>query len=119
MIPTGKRYAYDDFVQRKKIGATVLDNCFIVPRDGVEMGVHLFGPQGHLRYWQATGPGKFNYLQLFTPPYGTSLAIEPMTCNVDAFNNGDGLARLRAGQELRASAGVVMYASQEKTTAAS
>ncbi|MCB0636178.1 MAG: aldose 1-epimerase [Lewinella sp.] len=116
MIPTGKRYPYDEFTRRKVIGATVLDNCFAVPQQGVEVGVHLFGTEGHLRYWQSTGPGKFNFMQLFTPPYGTSIAIEPMTCNVDAFNNGDGLARLAAGEELRAEAGLVMYARSGNST---
>lgn len=112
MIPTGKRYPYTDFARRKAIGATVLDNCFAVSQEGVEVGVHLHGDKGYLRYWQTTGPGRFNFMQLFTPPYGTSLAIEPMTCNVDAFNNGEGLTRLEPGEELRAGAGLLMHAKR-------
>lgn len=107
MIPTGKHYEYDEFEQRRPIGSTVLDNCFILPQKTVETSVHLWNGSGHLRYWQETGPGKFNYLQLFTPPMRESIAIEPMTCNVDAFNNSDGLANLAPGEELRARAGLV------------
>ena len=106
MIPTGKRYPYTEFAQRRKIGSTVLDNCFAVPETHLEVGAYLCGPRGALRYWQETGPDKFNFLQVFTPPYGTSIAMEPMTCNVDAFHNGDGLKALEPGATLRAKAGI-------------
>lgn len=107
MIPTGKRYAYDDFTENKKIGATILDNCFAVPTTHREVSAQLSGTRGRIRYWQETGRGKFNFLQVFTPPYGTSIALEPMTCNVDAFNNGEGLATLSPGETLKAKAGVM------------
>jgi aldose 1-epimerase len=107
MIPTGKRYEYGDFLTPKLIGATVLDNCFAVPNTAKEVSAHLSGSRGTLRYWQETGKDKFNFLQVFTPPYGTSVALEPMTCNVDAFNNGEGLVTLAPGATLQAKAGVV------------
>ena len=109
MIPTGKRYAFDDFAQRRLIGSTVLDNCFALADTHAEVCAHLQGPRGGLRYWQETGPQKFNFLQVFTPPYGTSVALEPMTCNVDAFNNGDGLCALAPGARLGAKAGVQYF----------
>ena len=46
---------------------------------------------------QQTGEGKLNHLVCFTPPRRDSIAIEPLTANVDAFNNGDGLAVLDPG----------------------
>lgn len=106
MIPTGKRYRYDEFAQPKLIGSSILDNCFALAETHLEVSASLTGPNGSIRYWQETGPKKFNYLQVFTPPYGSSVALEPMTCNVDAFNNGDGLVSLAPGEELRAKAGV-------------
>lgn len=108
MIPTGKRYAHTAFSKRRNIGATILDNCFAVTSDSVEVSAHLYGERGHMRYWQETGPGKFAYMQIFMPPTGTSIALEPMTCNVDAFNNGDGLRALAPGDTLRAKAGVTL-----------
>jgi aldose 1-epimerase len=106
MIPTGKRYPYDDFAQARQIGSTVLDNCFAVSKQEKRIQVLLSGKRGELHYWQETGSDKFNYLQVFTPPYGTSVALEPMSCNVDAFNNGDGLKTLQPGETISAKAGV-------------
>ncbi len=107
MIPTGKRYEYDEFSSPALIGATVLDNCFALENIG-EGIAETFIRKGddQLRFWQETGPGKYNFLQVFTPPHRNSIAIEPMTCNVDAFNNHNGLAILEPGEEIRAKFGM-------------
>ncbi|MEZ4987857.1 MAG: aldose 1-epimerase [Saprospiraceae bacterium] len=106
MIPTGKRYPFTDFAESKKIGATILDNCFALAGTHAEVSVLLKGTKGSIRYWQESGAGQFSFLQVFTPPYGTSIALEPMTCNVDAFNNKEGLWVLAPGQFAQAKAGV-------------
>lgn len=106
MIPTGKTYAFDDFLSMKKIGSTVLDNCFKIDHRGQNAIIQLSGTKGMLQYWQETGIAKYNYVQLFTPPYRESLAIEPMTCNVDAFNNSEGLIRLEPGESSGCSFGL-------------
>ena len=49
---------------------------------------------------QQTGEGKLNYLVCYTPPRRDSIAIEPQTANVDAFNNGQGLVTLNPGDTL-------------------
>ncbi|MBN8826078.1 MULTISPECIES: aldose 1-epimerase [unclassified Spirosoma] len=49
---------------------------------------------------QQTGEGKLNYLVCYTPPRRDSIAIEPQTANVNAFNNGEGLAILAPGDSL-------------------
>ncbi len=49
---------------------------------------------------QQTGAGKLNYLVCYTPVRRDSVAIEPLTANVDAFNNGDGLTILNPGDTL-------------------
>lgn len=49
---------------------------------------------------QEMGDGKFNYLVCFTPPRRDSVAIEPLTANANAFNNGDGLTILSPGETL-------------------
>ncbi|MCB0643138.1 MAG: hypothetical protein KDC44_15925, partial [Phaeodactylibacter sp.] len=51
-------------------------------------------------------PGKYNFLQVFTPDHRQSIAIEPMTCNVDAFNNREGLIVLKPGEAHAASFGL-------------
>ncbi len=92
MIPTGKQYEYDEFASLRKIGATVLDNCFEVARnpDPTDEEVLLQSDHLHLRYWQRTGPRAFNFLQIFTHPDRHAIALEPMSCNINAFNNGEG-----------------------------
>lgn len=102
MIPTGKYYEYTTFTQTRRIGPEVLDNCFALRQQEGRIGILLRGEKGELRYWQEVGPGKFAYLQLFTPPHRHSLAIEPMTCNIDAFNNREGLVRLEPEEDVEA-----------------
>jgi aldose 1-epimerase len=111
MIPTGKHYAFDEFLSLKKIGSTVLDNCFKINHPGENAVIQLNGDKGKLRYWQETGLSKYNFVQLFTPPYRESLAIEPMTCNVDAFNNLEGLIQLEAGASSGCSFGLSFEAN--------
>ncbi len=107
MIPTGKRYPYTEFLQPKAIGVTVLDNCFALPAapDG-KFELRLQTGGATLEIWQETGEGKFNFLQLFTPPTRDCFAVEPMTCNVDAFNNSDGLIVLNPGEKAHAKFGL-------------
>ena len=49
---------------------------------------------------QQTGHGKLNYLVCYTPLRRDSVAIEPQTASVNAFNNGEGLAILEPGDAL-------------------
>ncbi len=105
MIPTGKRYEYTTFTQPRRITSEVLDNCFALRQKEGEVQLLLRGDKGELRYWQEVGEGKFGYLQLFTPPHRQSLAVEPMSCNIDAFNNEEGLLKLQAGERAAASFG--------------
>ncbi|GAA4397102.1 aldose 1-epimerase [Nibrella viscosa] len=70
-----------------------LDNVFVVdPAAGsVETVLSSARHKASLHVWQETGPGKFNYLVVFTPPARNRIAIEPLTGNVNAFNNQEGL----------------------------
>ncbi len=43
------------------------------------------------------GSEAFRYLQLFVPPDSGSVALEPMTCGINAFQTGDGLIELQPG----------------------
>ncbi|MCB0577864.1 MAG: hypothetical protein KDD10_00965 [Phaeodactylibacter sp.] len=105
MIPTGRRYEYTTFTQPRRIGPEVLDNCFALRQQEGQVHILIRGETGEVRYWQEVGPGKFGYLQLFTPYYRNTLALEPMSCNIDAFNNGEGLIRLAPGEAATASFG--------------
>ncbi|MEZ5043937.1 MAG: aldose 1-epimerase [Saprospiraceae bacterium] len=106
MIPTGKRYAYDRFEQKRPIQVEVLDNCFALINPENKASVSLSNGKKELHYWQETGERKFNYLQVFTPPHRQSIALEPMTCNIDAFNNESGLVTLHPGERISTRCGV-------------
>jgi aldose 1-epimerase len=45
---------------------------------------------------------------IFTPPDENRdcIAIEPMSCNTNAFNNGDGLTILEPGEKFKGKYGV-------------
>jgi aldose 1-epimerase len=88
MIPTGEKNSFIVFESPTKIDHFVLDNCFKLDEESKLAKVVLEGEYGRLTYTQNTD---IPYLQVFTPPHRQSIALEPMTCNVDAFNNGDGL----------------------------
>jgi aldose 1-epimerase len=106
MLPTGQRLPFDRYRSLTQIGADNLDNGFFLTGPEGKAQVLLQGEKGALDYWQATGPGQFNYLQVFTPPHRHSIAVEPMTCNIDAFNNGDGLIRLGPSASVETSFGL-------------
>ena len=108
LLPDGRLRDYNLFNSFKPIGADFYDSCFYLKNGS---GVHcteLYDPDADatIQLWQETGAGKYNYLQIYTPPHRNSIAIEPMTCSVNAFNNGDGLNVLEPGQIFTARYGI-------------
>ena len=79
-----------------------LDNCFIINFNSHTAITDLISDNQHVtvRVEQETGEGKFNYLVLYTPPSRDCVAIEPLTGNVNAFNNGEGLNILSEGKSV-------------------
>lgn len=100
MLPTGKKENYNHFSSLEKINETSLDNGFFIPNQEKNAEVILQSNKGKLTYWQETGEGKYNFIQIFTPPHRTCIALEPMTSNIDTFNNGDGLVLLKENEQL-------------------
>lgn len=108
-IPTGKNSTYRFFTEPRKIGDTSLDSCFRLDvGTGSCTETVLFNPQidSGLRIWQETGSGKYNFLQIYTPKQRHAIAIEPMTCEPDAFNSKRGLISLAASQTISLSWGI-------------
>ncbi len=77
-----------------------LDNAFSVPDqpDGVTTSLHSPKQQVSLKIWQSQA---FPYLVVYTPGRRDSIAIEPLTANVNAFNTGEGLRVLNPGEEFQ------------------
>lgn len=108
-IPTGKKREYTVFNTLKPINETILDNCFEVKGDKRDIAeTTLFNHEKGFGYtiWQETGKYKYNYLQIYTPPHRKSIAIEPMTCAPNAFNNEQGLIILGPFESVNTSFGI-------------
>jgi aldose 1-epimerase len=106
MLPTGEKTPFDAFKTLTPINDSTLDNGFYINSQTQNAETILASEQGELTFWQETGECKWNFLQVFTPPHRKSVAIEPMTCNIDAFNNGDGLVMLKPAETLGGAFGV-------------
>lgn len=110
MMPTGEMLPYSTFSTLRKIDQTTLDNCFFINKNKKTNRAEIIvkSKTTTLSVWQETGENACNYFQIYTPENRQTIAIEPMTCNVDAFNNHDGLWILAAGAERTVRFGVAM-----------
>jgi aldose 1-epimerase len=106
-VPSGRKLAWDAIAKPAALGGTWLNECVeLSARKGIATTRLTDSDLGlSLEVWQEAGPGKYGHLQVFTHPLRHCLAIEPMTCAPNAFNNGMGLLVLRPGEEFRASCG--------------
>lgn len=92
MIPTNGRSRYLDFQKWSAVGETMLDNCF---HNAKTRGYYKLMLEAAGRTLAVKSTVKqFPFFQVFTPPHRESIALEPMSCNVDAFNNQQGLVSL-------------------------
>jgi len=108
MIPTGKKITMDKFLESNKIGEQNFDTGFVVSYEEGIAKTEITDKKSDItiQIWQETGKNKYNYLQVFIPPERKSIAIEPMSCNTDAFNNKEGLTILKPKEKFSASYGV-------------
>lgn len=104
MIPTGEQKSYTKFSKLSTIGDTVLDTAFKLQRKKGQAKILMTNDKMELVYWQEAAT--FPFFQVFTPPMRKSVALEPMSCNIDAFNNGEGLQVLQKEETLEGSFGV-------------
>jgi aldose 1-epimerase len=100
MIPTGERSDFPGFQRKKRVGDTFLDNCFFYKKTSGAYKMTLEGAGRSITV--KANARQFPFFQVFTPPHGDSIALEPMSCNVDAFNNRQGLIALAPDKEWKA-----------------
>ncbi|MCB0653694.1 MAG: hypothetical protein KDC85_20620 [Saprospiraceae bacterium] len=90
MIPTGQKTSIGPVEGR--IGGNTYDDCFTLEEQFVRL---KDGEDNQL----LLDLGKdFPFLQIYTPPHRKSIAIEPMTCPPDVFNNREKLIEILPGQ---------------------
>lgn len=107
IMPGQKAIEFDRFKDYKAIGEQSFDHCFKLKTPGNSVFSLLYEILGlRINVWQETGDDKYNYMHLYTPKDRQSIAIEPVTCAPDAFNNGEGLKELQPGEEISLSYGI-------------
>ena len=96
-----------DFKGVIDLKGVTLDAVFAVePSSKVEAKLHSPKKNMTINVWQEGLKGGFSFMVVYIPPARDSIAIEPMTGNTDAFNSGDGLLVLEAGQTFEIGCGV-------------
>ncbi len=110
MIPTGGRKSFNEFIDGRILGDTKFDSCFkLSNRDIAETRLISDERKLDLTIWQESGEGKYQYLVIYTPPDRKSIAIEPMTSNINSFNNEEGLIILNPNETFTASFGISLH----------
>jgi aldose 1-epimerase len=96
LVPTGNYLPYDHFNKMKRIGDTILDNCFELNETGT-VACTLKNSRNGLQL-NIIPSAAYPYLQIYTPPHRHSIAIENLSSVPDAFNNGIGLIIAKPGK---------------------
>lgn len=98
LVPTGNVTSYEKFNQQEIFGDTFLDNCFVL-NDTIKPACILKNIKTGLQL-SVQADAAYPYLQLYTPPHRTSIAIENLSAAPDAFNNKIGLKILQPSAEI-------------------
>ncbi|MFL5729246.1 MAG: aldose 1-epimerase [Cytophagaceae bacterium] len=108
MIPTGNFFKEERFKEFQQIGTAKFDDCFRIDSDDPISEIHLKSEEKNVKLiiWQQSEKNRYNFFQIYTPPHRQSIAIEPMSCAPDAFNNKIGLIILKPGEEISFSYGI-------------
>ena len=115
-VPTGEMVSFLDFFQGASLDSTKLDHGFKLLQNNGKASTILRNPLTNtaLEIWQEAGEGEYDYLQIYTPNDRKTIAIEPMTCAADAFNNGLGTIVIPPKGSWKSKYGVGMYVKNEE-----
>lgn len=93
IIPTGNYLPGKLFESPTPINTTQLDHCFELDTSTDKVETRLIDEQKNISMviWQQVGGRGYKFIQAYIPPDRNSIAIEPMSCAPDAFNNKNGL----------------------------
>lgn len=113
MLPTGEKLTLNDRGTSISLKEIFLDAIFeIDASDGIATtSLRNHKEQLDLCVWQETGFRKYNFITIYIPPSRDSIAIEPCSSNIDAFNNDDGLIVLSPGESISVSFGVKLLST--------
>jgi aldose 1-epimerase len=101
LIPTGNSISSEG-MQDNHLGDTKLDTCFLNPESRPVVFEDL----------EIKMDSQMKYLQIYTPEDRKSIAIEPMSCAPDSYNNQLGLITLKPEEKIRHTFGVKLNNNQ-------
>lgn len=98
-----------DFSGAVALATQNLDAVFAVEKkERVTTILHSIPKDLSINVWQEALEKQFNFTVVYIPPSRDCVAIEPMTGNTNAYNSGDGLLTLAAGENYQLSCGVFL-----------
>lgn len=95
LLPTGSVYDFNQYVNGELLPEKKLDNCFELVNS--QWKVEVKDSDNHQAAFEISAEESFNYMQIYQPPQNSLIALEPVTCNINAFNNSMGLSVLEPG----------------------
>lgn len=101
LIPTGKVMAFDRFKNLHQIGSEVIDSGFALKPVGKEIAALTASDSNiQISLHQISDNKDFEFLQIYTPPHRSSIALEPMTHPANQLAIDPGSCHiLRTGQK--------------------
>lgn len=97
LIPTGRMFEMIEWSESKRLEKAEFDTGFQFTTEDKTICLRDFSKNFEIKITCLTG---YDYVQIFTPPWRTAIAIEPMTCATDAYNNKLGLKTLKSDEKL-------------------
>lgn len=92
LLPTGVINSFEKFRTTEPLADEKYDACLELNQE--EWETQLVSQENSQIGINIKADNNFRYLQIYQPPGSSLLAIEPVTCNIDAFNNTMGLVIL-------------------------
>lgn len=107
LIPTGSVEKDERFLNGKQIQSDKLDNSFRLNPESDDHIVVLESEQDKCKITIQMN-GSIKYTHVFVPPDRQSIAVEPVTSNVNAFRTGDDLIHLEPGKSFHTTVQVTL-----------
>ncbi len=117
-VPTGELVSFLDFFQGASLAQTNLDHGFKLLQSNGKAKTILRNPltKTAIKIWQQAGEQQYDYLQIYTPNDRKTIAIEPMTCAANAFNNNLGTIIIAPKETWTSKYGVAIYTDDDDAT---
>lgn len=102
-IPTGKLIEFESFSEAESLMDFPFDHCFYMNNSNSLSATELRTTDYGLRIQQLTGKQAYNYMQIYHYQDKNWIAVEPMSCAPNAFNNHMGLSILHPAESVHLS----------------